>query len=139
MCPTGRTISPRCATDRGTSRRTPAKRPPQILRPILPIRQRQCIVRRISLQLRARSCQQILNPEETPPRQPQHLQGIHRSLPLQRQIPQATPPTPADRVRRPICPIICYKEGRVLARSTLPDTLAYVHKLSRNLKSLITC
>lgn len=45
----GRTISPRCATDRGTSRRTTAQRPPQILRPILPIRQRQCIVRRISL------------------------------------------------------------------------------------------
>lgn len=37
---------------------------PKILRPLLPIWQRQCAVRRISLQLRARSSQQILDPEK---------------------------------------------------------------------------
>ena len=86
--PAGRTLPPRLSAHRSTGRRTAPQRPRQVLRTLLPIRQRLSSSRRTRLQLWTWCRQQIHRPEKTESRRPQHLQILHLPLPLQRQVAQ---------------------------------------------------
>ena len=74
------------------------QRPPEVLCPVLQIWQVLNPVGLSRLQLQARSGEQEQYPEKAESRRPQHLQSLHLTLPIQRQVAQRNLYQKADRI-----------------------------------------